>query len=110
LSLAWISGQLHDPAALFPGKDPLVDIEFEAWWVSEPVWTRKVSLVEGPRRLGRPAHVLGHARAQVVETLRYKSEGRGFNSLWCHWNFFIDTVLHDPGLDSAPNRSIRNIS
>ena len=31
--------------------------------------------------------VRGHAVAQLVEALRYKSQGRGFDSLWCHWNF-----------------------
>ena len=31
---------------------------------------------------------LWHVVAQLVEALRYKSEGRGFDSLWCHWNFF----------------------
>jgi len=25
--------------------------------------------------------------------LRYKSEGRGFDSRWCHWIFFIDIIL-----------------
>jgi hypothetical protein len=29
----------------------------------------------------------GHAVVQVVEGLRYKSEGRGFDSRWFHWNF-----------------------
>ena len=29
----------------------------------------------------------GTAVAQLVEALRYKSEGRGFDSRWCHWNF-----------------------
>ena len=29
----------------------------------------------------------GHAVGQLVEALRYKSEGRGFDSRWCHWNF-----------------------
>ena len=29
----------------------------------------------------------GHAVAQLVEALRYKPEGRGFDSRWCHWNF-----------------------
>ena len=24
--------------------------------------------------------------AQLVETLRYKPDGRGFDSRWCHWN------------------------
>jgi len=27
-----------------------------------------------------------HAMAQLVEALRYKPEGRGFDSRWCHWN------------------------
>ena len=31
----------------------------------------------------------GHAVAQLVEALRYKSEGRGFDSQWCHWNFSL---------------------
>ena len=30
---------------------------------------------------------LGHAVAQLVEALRYKSEDRGFDSRWCYWNF-----------------------
>jgi hypothetical protein len=25
--------------------------------------------------------------AQLVDALRYKPEGRGFDSPWCHWNF-----------------------
>jgi len=31
----------------------------------------------------------GHAMAQLVEALRYKSEGRGFDSRWSHWNFSL---------------------
>jgi len=34
-----------------------------------------------------------HAVTQLVEALRYKPEGRGFNSRWCHWNFLIDIIL-----------------
>jgi hypothetical protein len=30
-----------------------------------------------------------HAVAQLVEALRYKPEGRGFESLWYHWNFLL---------------------
>ena len=29
---------------------------------------------------------LGSAVAQLVEALRYKPEGRGFDSRWCLWN------------------------
>jgi len=31
----------------------------------------------------------GHAVARLVETLRYKLEGSGFDSRWCHWNFSL---------------------
>jgi len=31
----------------------------------------------------------GHPMAQLVEALRYKSEGRGFDSRCCHWNFSL---------------------
>jgi hypothetical protein len=31
----------------------------------------------------------GHAVAQLVEALRYKSEGRMLDSRWCHWNFLL---------------------
>ena len=27
------------------------------------------------------------AVAHLIEALRYKPEGRGFNSRWCHWKF-----------------------
>ena len=46
----------------------------------------------GKRALGKPKSRWeggegGYAVAQLVEALRYKSEGRGFDSRWCHWNF-----------------------
>jgi len=31
--------------------------------------------------------------AQLSEALRYKPEGRGLGSRWCHWNFFIDIIF-----------------
>jgi len=34
-------------------------------------------------------HVTKIAVAQLVETLRYKPGGRGFDSRWCHWNFLL---------------------
>jgi hypothetical protein len=35
-----VSGQLHAPADLPPGKDPPVPTGYGAGWTSEPVWTR----------------------------------------------------------------------
>jgi hypothetical protein len=31
----------------------------------------------------------GNAMMQVVETLRYKPEGHGFDTRWYHWNFSL---------------------
>ena len=31
----------------------------------------------------------GNPVAQLVEALRYRQEGRGFDSGWCHWIFSI---------------------
>jgi hypothetical protein len=32
---------------------------------------------------------MGYAVAQLVEALRYKPIGRGFDSRWCLWNFSL---------------------
>jgi len=32
---------------------------------------------------------LGHAVEQLVEALRYKPEGGGFDFRWCHWIFSL---------------------
>jgi hypothetical protein len=31
----------------------------------------------------------GYAVAQLVEALLYNPKGRGFDSLWSHWNFSV---------------------
>ena len=30
-----------------------------------------------------------NTKRQLVEALRYKPEGHGFDSRWCHWNFSL---------------------
>jgi hypothetical protein len=35
------------------------------------------------------AHTAKYAVAQLVEALRYKPEGRGFDSQWCQWNISL---------------------
>jgi hypothetical protein len=40
------------------------------------------------------AHPWGNADGgTVVKVLCYKSEGRWFDSRWCHWNYSIDIIL-----------------
>jgi hypothetical protein len=50
----------------------------------------------------------GYAVAQLGEALRYKPEGRGFDSRWSHWNFSVTESFRSqfgPGVDSASNRN-----
>jgi hypothetical protein len=51
---------------------------------------------------------MGHAVAQFVEAQRFKPEGRGFDSRWCHWNFSMTISFrphYGPGVDSVSNRN-----
>jgi len=34
-------------------------------------------------------HIMGDRGGTVVKALCYKSEGRWFESRWCHWNFSL---------------------
>ena len=46
--------------------------------------------------------------ATLVEALRYKPEGRGFDSRWCHKNLSLKSFFRSysgPGVDSASNRN-----
>ena len=82
-------------------RDAEINGKLEAGWAPEPGWT----LWRGEKSLA-PIYnrtdyaimplvcrfsLLIHANAvaQLVEALRYKSEGRGFDSRWCHWNFSL---------------------
>jgi len=46
------------------------------------------------------------ARADYSSRL-HTAEGRGFNSLWCHWNLLLTSFRphYGPGVDSASNRN-----
>jgi hypothetical protein len=49
---------------------------------------------------------MGHSVAQLVDALRYKPEGGGFDSRWCHWNFSLPQSFRPhyfPGAGSASN-------
>ena len=46
----------------------------------------------------------GETVSQLVETMRYNPEGRGFDFRWCHWKFLLTSSFW-PGVDSAFNRN-----
>ena len=51
---------------------------------------------------------VGDGGGTVVKVLRYKSEGRWFDSRWCHWNFSLTQSSrshYGPGVDTASNRN-----
>ena len=56
----------------------------------------------------------GYAVVQLVEALRYKPEGRGFDSRWCHWNFSLaypsGRTMTLGSTQPLTEMSIRNIS
>jgi hypothetical protein len=68
-----VSGQLHAPAALPPGKEPLIPTRWKAGWASEPLWTRwgidKFPAPAGTRNPDHSAHPvskLSEARLIIV--------------------------------------------
>jgi hypothetical protein len=69
------------------GMEPL-----RGWWrpigpmMSSMILQRQSRIFWLPTRTG----ARGDA---VVEALRYKPEGSGIDSRWCHWKFFIDIIL-----------------
>ena len=51
---------------------------------------------------------VGHSVVQLLETLRYNPEGRGFYTRWCHCNFSLTYSFrphYGPRVDSASNRN-----
>jgi hypothetical protein len=51
----------------------------------------------------------GTAVAQLVEALRYKPEGREFDSRWCQWNFSLTYSFRPhcgPGADTASKQKL----
>jgi hypothetical protein len=49
-----VSGQLHIPSALPPGKELLILIEYETKWVPQPVWTLYIRENIVPYRKSNP--------------------------------------------------------
>ena len=51
---------------------------------------------------------MGYAVAQLVKALCKKTEGRRFDSRWCHWNFSLTQFFrphYGPQIDSASDRN-----
>ena len=73
-----------------------------ACWISEATREHAHALTHAPTH----ADTWGYAVAQLVEALRYKPEGCGFDSRWGHCNFSVTQSLwphYGPGVDSACN-------
>jgi hypothetical protein len=54
------------------------------------------------------ANCVGYAVTQLVVSLCYEVEGRGFDSRWCHWNFSLIRSFrphYGPGVHSASYRN-----
>jgi hypothetical protein len=52
-------------------------------------------------------HNYSQSLGQLVETMRYKSQGREFDSRWCHWNFSLTSFRphYGSGVDSGSNKN-----
>jgi hypothetical protein len=55
-------------------------------WKSDIERCYKRIYVKGSCNMELYSIIAGNAVAQLVEALRYKPEGRGFDSRWCHRN------------------------
>jgi hypothetical protein len=75
---------------------------------TETVWKTENNISFGVGQIfcdGR-SWTLWYAVAQLVEALRCKSEDRGFDSRWDHWDFSLTQTFrshYGPGVDSASN-------
>jgi hypothetical protein len=53
-------------------------------------------------------YIIGARGGAVVEALRYKPEGRGIHSRWCHWIFLLIESFrshYGPGVELTSNRN-----
>jgi hypothetical protein len=55
----------------------------------DSIYISKFKLLFSFNILDAITYKLEYAVAQLVEALRYKPEGRGFDSRWSNWNFSV---------------------
>jgi hypothetical protein len=70
--------------------------------------TLRTSYVVGNKDFAKEMKNNKYCGGAVVESLRYKPEGRGIDSQWCQWNFSMKYSFqphHGPGVDSTSNRN-----
>ena len=61
-----------------------------------------------PVLIWKMSNVPAYAMTHLIEELRYKPEGDGIDSRWCHWNFSLTQSFrshYGPGVHSAYNRN-----
>ena len=66
----------------------------------------KLGKIEGTMNMN--CNIMRHIVAQLVDALRYKPERRGFDTLWCQWDFSLTWSFRPhcgPGVDSTTNRN-----
>jgi hypothetical protein len=80
-----------------PTASNVNQLNAQGWWPLLRPWMTSILETEVPSprcvvsSIIFPSNYLlmGYAVAQLVEALRYKPEGRRFDSRWSHWNFSL---------------------
>jgi hypothetical protein len=94
----------------------MISVFSDVHWVAGKKWLRHLALRLRTNGGTPPLPPVSswYAIAQLVEALRYKPEGRGFDTRWCHWNFSLALSFwphYGPGLTQPlKEMSTRNIS
>jgi hypothetical protein len=52
----------------------------------DKVWEKDARVME---KTDNPQHIHNTFVAQLVQALRYKPNGSGLDSRWCHWDFLL---------------------
>jgi hypothetical protein len=63
-------------------------VPLQSWWSQLTKLTYE-SVISTTRIMPSLHNCYGARGGAVVEALRYKPEGRGIDSRWCHWNFSL---------------------